>query len=94
MLHYIWNYLGTKKIWSDITSISSKDICFILKSMNRIERHIKVGVCVKKSTSNEFEVEYYVVLEEVIELQYYSEHNIVFFNWNDIGMIPQTKESR
>jgi hypothetical protein len=48
--------------------------------MNRIERHIKVGVCVKKSTSNEFEVEYYVVLEEVIELQYYSEHNIVFFN--------------
>jgi len=78
MLHYIWNYLGTIKIWSDITGISSKDICFILKSMTRIERYIKVGVCVKKSTSNEFEVEYYGVLEEVIELQYYSEHDRVF----------------
>jgi len=36
-------------------------------------------VCVKGSTSNEFEVYYYGKLEEVIELQYHSEHNIVFF---------------
>jgi len=30
-------------------------------------------VCVKGSTSNEFEVDYYEKLEKVIELQYYSE---------------------
>jgi hypothetical protein len=35
-------------------------------------------VCVKGSTSNEFEVDYYEKLEEVIEFQYHSEHNRVF----------------
>jgi hypothetical protein len=35
-------------------------------------------VCVKGSTSNEFDVNYYKKLEEVIETQYYSEHNKVF----------------
>ena len=36
------------------------------------------GVCVKGSTSSELEVEYYGRLEEVVELQYHSEHNRVF----------------
>ena len=36
------------------------------------------NVCVKGSTCSEFEVNYYGKLEEVIELQYHSEHNIVF----------------
>jgi len=36
------------------------------------------GVCVKGSTSSELEVDYYGRLEEVIELQYYSEQNRVF----------------
>jgi hypothetical protein len=36
------------------------------------------GVYVKGSTSNEFEVDYYWKLEEVIELQYHSEYNKVF----------------
>jgi hypothetical protein len=36
------------------------------------------GVCIKGSTSSEFEVDYNGRLEEVVELQYYSEHNIVF----------------
>jgi hypothetical protein len=36
------------------------------------------GVCVKGSTSSEFEVDYDGKLEEVIELQYHSEHNRVF----------------
>jgi len=36
------------------------------------------GVCVKGSTCSEFEVDYYDKLEEVIELQYYSEHHVVF----------------
>ena len=36
------------------------------------------GVCIKGSTSSEFKVEDYGRLEEVIELQYHSEQNIVF----------------
>ena len=36
------------------------------------------GVCVKGSTSSEFEVDYYGKLEEIIELQYHSKHNKVF----------------
>ena len=35
-------------------------------------------VCIKGSTSSEFEVDYYGRLEEVIELQYHSEQNRVF----------------
>jgi hypothetical protein len=44
-------------------------------------------VCVKGSTSNEFKVDYYRKLEEVIELQYHSKQNIVFLfkcYWYDI----------
>jgi hypothetical protein len=36
------------------------------------------GVCIKGSTSSEFEVDYYGKLEEVVELQYHSEQNKVF----------------
>jgi len=36
------------------------------------------GVCIKGSTSSEFEVDYYGRLEEIIELQYHSEQNRVF----------------
>ena len=36
------------------------------------------GVCVKGSASSELEVDYYGRLEEVVELQYHSEHNKVF----------------
>jgi hypothetical protein len=36
-------------------------------------------VCIKGSTSSEFEVDYYGRLEEVIKLQYHSEQNRVFF---------------
>jgi hypothetical protein len=53
------------------------DICLILKNMGRVERHNN-RVCVKGSTSNEFKVDYYEKLEDVIELQYHSEYNIVF----------------
>jgi hypothetical protein len=52
-------------------------MCFILKNMGMVERH-NSEVCVKGSTFNEFEVDYYEKLEEVIELQYHSEHNRVF----------------
>jgi hypothetical protein len=46
-----------------------------------------IGVCIKRSTSNEFEVYYYGRLEKVIELQYHSEQNRVFLfkcYWYDI----------
>jgi len=36
------------------------------------------GVCIKGSTSSEFEVDYYGTLEDVIKLQYHSEQNRVF----------------
>ncbi|KAL9346822.1 hypothetical protein Peur_061675 [Populus x canadensis] len=36
------------------------------------------GVCVKGSTSSELEVDYYGRLEEVVELQYHNERNIMF----------------
>jgi hypothetical protein len=42
-------------------------------------------------TSSEFEVDYYEKLEEVIELQYHSKHNRVFYS-NVIGMTPLTEE--
>jgi hypothetical protein len=35
-------------------------------------------ICVKRSTFNEFEVDYYRKLEDAIELQYHSEQNTVF----------------
>ena len=44
------------------------------------------GVCVKGSSYSEFEVGYYGKLEEVFELQYHNEQNIVFLfkcNWYD-----------
>jgi hypothetical protein len=44
------------------------------------------GVCVKRSTSNKFEVDYYRKLEKVIELQYHRLHNRVFLSkcyWYD-----------
>jgi hypothetical protein len=36
------------------------------------------GVCIKGSTSSEFQVDYYGKLEEVVELQYHSEQNTMF----------------
>ena len=36
------------------------------------------GVCIKGSTTSEFEVDYYSRLEEVIELQYHNEQNTIF----------------
>jgi hypothetical protein len=53
------------------------------------------GVCVKGSTSNEFEVDYYGKLEEVIVLQYHNEHNRVFlfkFLRDDIFQVGELVE--
>jgi len=53
------------------------DMSFILKNTNG-RKTCNNSVCIKRSTSSEFEVDYYGRLEEIIELQYHSEHNIVF----------------
>jgi hypothetical protein len=50
------------------------------------------GVCVKGSTSSEFEVDYCEKLEEVVELQYHSEQKDSFYS-NAIGMTQLTEES-
>jgi hypothetical protein len=45
-----------------------------------------IGVCVKGSTCNEFQVDYYGKLEEVVQLQYHSEQNRVLLSkcyWYD-----------
>jgi len=57
------------------------DTCFILKNMGRVQKTYNNGVCVKGSTSNEFEVDNYRKLKEVIKLQYHSEQNKVFLCW-------------
>jgi hypothetical protein len=54
-------------------SILLMDICFILKNMSKIKRHNGGG-----SNSNEFEIDYYEKLEEVIELYYHCDHNKIF----------------
>ncbi|KAL3573194.1 hypothetical protein D5086_027098 [Populus alba] len=54
--------------------------------MSRGRKTYNDGVCVKGSTSSELEVDYYGRLEEVVELQYHSEQNIVFlfkYYWYD-----------
>jgi len=53
------------------------------------------GVCVKGSTSSEFEVHYYEKLEEVIVLQYHNEHNRVFlfkFLGDDVFQVGELVE--
>jgi fructose-1-phosphate kinase PfkB-like protein len=52
------------------------DICFILKNKSR--KTYNNVVCVKGSTCNEFEVDYYEKLKKIIRLQYHNEQNKVF----------------
>jgi len=55
---------------------------FHIKDYGQNRKICNNKVCVNESTFNEFEVDYYGKLEEVIELQYYSKHNRVFlFKW-------------
>jgi hypothetical protein len=50
---------------------------FHLREYGQGRRH-NSGVCVKGLTSNEFKVNYYEKLKDVIELQYHNEHNSLF----------------
>jgi len=71
--------LGLKENVSATMGILSMDMFSILKNTGKEERKIyNSGVCVKRSTSSELEVDYYGRLEEVVELQYHNEQNIVF----------------
>jgi len=51
---------------------------FHTKEYEHGRKTYNIGVCVKGSTNSELEVDYYGRLEEVVELQYHSEHNSVF----------------
>ena len=54
--------LGPKRKLSATMSILSMDTRFILKNMGKVEIY-NSGVCVKRSTSSEFEVDYFRKLE-------------------------------
>ena len=59
---------------------------FHTKEYEHGRKTYNINVCIKGSTSSEFEVDYYSRLEEVIELQYHSEQNRIFLfkcNWYD-----------
>ena len=65
---------------------------FHTKEYGHARKTYNNGVYVKGSTGNEFEVDYYGKLKEVVKLQYHSKHNIVFYS-NAIGMTSLTEES-
>jgi hypothetical protein len=65
---------------------------FHTKKYDNARKAYNSEVCVKRSTFNKFEVDYYDKLEEVIELQYHTKQNNFFYS-NVIGMTPMTKES-
>jgi hypothetical protein len=52
-----------------------KEHTFDTKEYGQGRKTYNSKVCVKGLTSNEFEVDYYEKLKEVIELQYHSKHN-------------------
>jgi hypothetical protein len=59
---------------------------FHIEEYGRGRKTYNNGVYVKGSTSNEFEVDYYEKLKELIELKYYNKYNRVFlfkFYWYD-----------
>jgi hypothetical protein len=103
-LYEVYQLKGNTSVTLNLLSLDPKRKvkCYNKYFINRHVFHIKEygydrktyksGVCVKGSTSNEFEVNYYGKLEEVIELKYHSEQNRVFYS-NVIGMIPPTEES-
>jgi len=51
---------------------------FHTKEYSQGKKTYNSGIYVKRSICNEFEVDYYEKLEDVIELQYHNEHNRVF----------------
>jgi len=58
---------------------------FHTKEYGQCRKTYNSVVCVKGSTSSDFKVDYYMKLEEVIELQYHNEHNKVLlfkFYWH------------
>jgi len=69
--------LGPERKINAITSISSIDV-FYTEEHGHGRMIYNSRICVKGSTYNEFEDDYYKKLEEVNELQYHSEFNRAF----------------
>jgi hypothetical protein len=85
------NASATLSLRSATMSIFSNDTCFMLKNIGKVEIHNN-GVCVKRSTSSKFKVDYYGKLKEIIELQYHTSI-IKSFYLNVIGISPLTEQS-
>jgi hypothetical protein len=57
---------------------------FIIRQVFYTEEYVQIRktynneVCIKGSTFNKFEIDYYGKLEKIIELQYYSKQNKIF----------------
>ena len=69
--------LGPKRKVKCYNKYFVNEYVFHTKEYVQGRKTYKSGICVKGLTSNEFEVDYYEILEKVIELQYHKQ-NIVF----------------
>jgi len=78
-------------VWTMFGSWKKGQYIFHIEEYGQGIKTYNSGVCVKGSISNDFEIDYYEKLEEVIELQNYSELDKGFYS-NVIGMILEESE--
>jgi len=65
-------YLSLERKVKCYTGYFINEYVFHIEKYGQDKKTYNNRVCVKRSTSNKFEVDYYKKLEEVIELQYHS----------------------
>jgi len=70
--------LGPKRNVKCYNRYFVNEYVFHTKEYSQGKKTYNSGIYVKRSICNEFEVNYYEKLEDVIELQYHNEHNRVF----------------
>jgi len=66
-------YLGPERRVKCYNGYFSNGYVFHTEEYGHGRKTYNIGVCIKGSTSSEFEVDYYGRLEEIIKLQYHSE---------------------
>ena len=71
-------YLDSKRKVKSYNEYFVNGYVFYIKEYSQGRKTYNSRVCVKGLTINEFEVDYYGKLKEVIELQYHNEYNKVF----------------
>jgi hypothetical protein len=80
-------------MWSATTSISSLDMCFILKKMDRVERHITMKFVLKDQLLMSLKLTTMESCKRSLNCNIIASR-IKFFYSNVIGMIPLTKKSK